>query len=159
MGVGDNGLGIRPSAIASDSTSTYVYVTDATNGIVVSYSIASGVLTKISDTPTGNQPSAITADPAFGYIYVANAQDGTLNAYSIGTGGALTNLGTYVTGLDPVAIGIDPSKNHYLYTANYLGNNVSGFEVSSTGGTLINSQNSPYTANAQPTAVAAISHK
>ena len=33
-----------------------------------------------------------------------------------------------------------------------------GFELSPTDGTLLNSQNSPYTANAQPTAVAAIPH-
>jgi hypothetical protein len=64
--------------------------------------------------------------------------------------------------LQPVAIGIDPSTNHFLYTANFLGTTVngtvSGFELSSTAGTLINSQNSPYNANALPTAVAAIPH-
>jgi hypothetical protein len=58
----------------------------------------------------------------------------------------------------PVAIGIDPSSNHFLYTANFLGNNVSGFQLNSTDGTLLNTQRSPYTANAQPTAVAAIPH-
>jgi hypothetical protein len=61
-----------------------------------------------------------------------------------------------------VAIGIDPSTNHFLFTANYLGNgvngSVSGFELSPTAGTLVNSESSPYTSNAQPTAVAAISH-
>jgi 6-phosphogluconolactonase len=152
--------GIHPSAVASDSTGSYVYVADQTGDEVLGYSVNSGALVQLSGSPfaAGNQPSAITADPASGYVYVANAQDGTVNAYSIGATGALTNLGTYVTGLDPVAIGIDPSKNHFLYTANYLGNNVSGFELE-TGGTLINSMNSPYTANAQPTAVAAITHK
>jgi len=76
--------------------------------------------------------------------------------------GELTSLGIYATGEQPVAIGIDPSTNHFLYTANYLGNGVvgtvSGFQSSPTTGTLVNSQNSPYTANAQPTAVAAVSH-
>ena len=164
MGVGDMGLGIHPSAIASytTSTSTYIYVTDSTNGIVVSYSIASGVLTKISDTPAGDQPSAIVVDPMYAYVYVANSLDSTVTAYSIGSSGALTSLGAYATGTQPVAIGIDPSTNHFLFTANYLGNGVvgtvSGFELSTTTGTLVNSQNSPYTANAQPTAVAAISH-
>ncbi len=161
MGVGDMGLGIHPSAIASDYSSTYIYVTDSTNGIVVSYSIASGVLTKISDTPTGNQPSAIVVDPVYPYVYVANSLDSTVTAYSMSSG-ELTSLGTYATGTQPVAIGIDPSTNHFLYTANYLGNGVvgtvSGFQLSPTAGTLVNSQNSPYTANAQPTAVAAIPH-
>ena len=48
--------------------------------------------------------------------------------------------------------------NQYLFTANFLGNTVSGFQLNATDGTLLNSQNSPYTANANPTAVAAIPH-
>jgi len=163
MGVGAKGLGIHPSAIASDSTSTYVYVTDATNGIVVSYSVASGVLTKISDTPAGNQPSAIVVDSLYPYAYVANALDGNVEAYSI-SNGVLSFLGgsatpvTYSADAQPVAIGIDPSTNHFLFTANFLGNTVSDFELSATTGTLINTQRSPYTSNAQPTAVTAVPH-
>ena len=162
MGVGGSGLGIRPTAIASDPTSAYVYVTDSTNSIVVSYSVASGVLTLVADTPTGSQPSAVVADPAYPFVYVANSLDNTVTAYSANSG-ELTSLGTYPTGEQPVAIGIDPSTNHFLYTANFLGSNasgtVSGFELSPTAGTLVNSQNSPYISNAQPTAVAAIPHQ
>ena len=168
MGVGANGLGIRPTAIASDSTSTYVYVTDSTNGTVVSYSFASGVLTKISDTPTGNQPSAIVVDSLYPYAYVANSTDGNVEAYSISSSGALTYLGgsstpvTYAAGIDPVAMGIDPSTHHFVFTANFnpsgLNGSVSNFELSSTTGTLVNAQNSPYTSNATPTAVASVPH-
>ena len=162
MGIGGSGLGIHPTAIASDSTSTYVYVTDSTNNIVASYSIASGTLALIGDTPTGNQPSAIVVDPAYPFAYVANSLDATVTAYSMSSGvltslGASTN-GTATTGAQPVAIGIDPSTNHFLYTVNYLGSSVSSFELSPTAGTLLNSKNSPYTANAFPTAVAAITH-
>ena len=136
-------------------------MTDFTNAIVANYSIASGALTLIGDTPTGNQPSAIVVDPEYPFAYVANSLDDTVTAYSM-TSGVLTSLGTYATGLEPVAIGIDPSTNHFLFTANYLGSSingtVSGFELSPTAGTLVNSENSPYKANAQPTAVAAISH-
>ncbi|MGO9339668.1 MAG: lactonase family protein [Terracidiphilus sp.] len=160
--------GVHPSAIASDSTSTYVYVTDMTSGQVLGFAVSSGVLTPLSSGangtnqfPAGNQPSAIAADPQYPFIYVTNKQDSTVSAYSMSSG-TLTSLGTYATGLEPVAIGIDPSTNHFLYTANYLSNgvsgSVSGFELSTTAGTLLNSQNSPYNANAQPTAVAAIPH-
>ena len=157
--------GIHPSAIASDPSSTYVYVTDSTSGDVLGYSIQSGGLTPLTGSPfpSGSQPSGITVDPdpKYAYLYVANSLDSTVTAYSMSSG-ALTRLGSYATGLQPVAIGIDPSTNHFLYTVNYLGNTVSGtlsgFELSPTAGTLVNSQNSPYTANAQPTAVAAISH-
>ncbi len=157
MGVGGEGLGIRPSAIASDATSTYVYVTDSTNGIVVGYSVASGVLTKIGDTPTGNQPSSVVVDPSYPYVYVANSEDGTVTAYSMSSG-VLTSIGTYATGLQPVAIGIDPSTNHFLFTVNFLGNTVSDFELSTTEGTLLEAQFSPFPTNAQPVAVAAIPH-
>ena len=156
-----------PSAIASDPSSSYVYVTDVYNGKVLGYSVASGglltPLLPVNTFPTGNQPSAIIIDPhpAYPYVYVANAVDSTVWAYSM-SGGELTSIGTYGTGLEPVAMGIDPSTNHFLYIANYLGNTafgtVSGFELSPTAGTLINSENSPYTANSQPTAVAAIPH-
>jgi len=164
MGVGDHGLGIRPSAIASyiNNNVVYLYVTDSTNGIVISYSVASGVLTKISDTPTGNQPSAIVVDSSYPYAYVANTVDGTVSAYSIGSGGTLTRIGTYAVGIQPVAIGVDPSTYHFVFAANFTpgGTNgsVSDFELSATAGTLTNTQHSPYNTNANPTAVAAVPH-
>jgi DNA-binding beta-propeller fold protein YncE len=159
-------VGTCPSAIASDPSSSYVYVTDVANGKVLGYSVASGtgLLTPLSGNPfpAGDRPSAIVVDPSYPYAYVTNSLDSTVTAYSIGSSGALASLGTYATGLQPVAIGIDPSTNHFLYTVNYLGNTVSGtvsgFELSPTAGTLINSMSSPYTSNAQPTAVAAIPH-
>jgi 6-phosphogluconolactonase (cycloisomerase 2 family) len=155
--------GIHPSAITGDPSSSYIYVTDMTSGNVRGYSVASGTLSELSGSPfqAGNQPSAIVVDPSYPFIYVANSLDDTVTAYSMANG-VLTGIGSYPTGLQPVAIGIDPSTNHFLYTANYLGNaaagTLTGFQLSSTAGTLINTQNSPYTSNAQPTAVAAIPH-
>jgi 6-phosphogluconolactonase (cycloisomerase 2 family) len=151
--------GVHPSAIASDSTSAYVYVTDFTSGNVRGYSFASGLLTSLSGSPfpAGNQPTAMIVDPAYPYAYVANGLDGSVSAYSISSG-ALTRIGTYAAGIQPVAMGIDPSANHFLFTANFLGSNVSDFELSATAGTLIDTQLSPYTSNANPTAVAAVPH-
>jgi DNA-binding beta-propeller fold protein YncE len=155
--------GTHPSAMASDPSSSYVYVTDSTNGTILGYTVKAGLLTPLggSPFPAGSQPSAIVIDSAYPYLYVANMLDSTVTAYSMSSG-ALTRLGSYATGLQPVAMGIDPSTNHFLYTANFLGNTVSGtisgFELSSTAGTLVNSQRSPYTANALPTAVASIPH-
>ena len=156
--------GTCAAAIASDPSSSYVYVTDSVNNEVHAYSVAAGtgLLTSLgSPVNSGNQPSAIVVDPAYSYVYVANALDSTVTAYSMSEG-ALTNLGTYTTGSEPVAIGIDPSTNHFLFTANYLGSgisgNVSGFELSPTAGTLLTSKSSPYNSNALPTAVAAIPH-
>ena len=152
--------GVQPSAIASDSSSTYVYVTDYASGNVRGYTVASrGALTALSGSPfpAGNQPTAVVVDPSYQYAYVANSLDATVTAYSMSSGN-LTSIGTYATGLQPVAMGIDPSTNHFLYTANFLDNTVSGFELSITAGTLLDAQFSPYTTNAQPVAVAAIPH-
>jgi 6-phosphogluconolactonase (cycloisomerase 2 family) len=151
--------GIHPSAIASDSNS-HIYVTDSKNGDVRAFTIASGALSELSGSPfaAGNQPSAIVVDPLYPFAYIANAQDGNISAYSIGSNGALASIGTFATGTQPVAIGIDPSTSHFLFTANFLGSNISDFELNSTTGTLINAQHSPYTSNALPTAVAAIPH-
>ena len=166
--IGSNGLtalnggvpvaaGIHPSAIASDPTGSYIYVTDAAAGEVLGFSVQSGALTPLGSAAAGAQPSALIVDPSGGFLYVANSLDATVSAYSINAG-ALTRVDSYSTGLQPVAIGIDPSQQHYLYTINFLGGNVSGFQVDSTNGSLINTQGSPYHANALPTAMAAIPH-
>ncbi len=152
--------GVKPSAIASDPTSTYVYVTDFSGGDVFGYNAKSGSLAPLGGSPfhAGNQPSAVVVDTAYPYAYVTNSQDSNVTAYSISSTGALSSIGTYATGLQPIAIGIDPSTEHFLYTINFLDNTVSGFELSATDGTLLDSQLSPYASNDQPTAVAAIPH-
>ncbi|MGH9599227.1 MAG: hypothetical protein ACRD27_05150 [Terracidiphilus sp.] len=151
--------GTQPSSVASDPTSSYLYATDYAKGDVLGYSTASGVLSRLSGSPflAGNQPTAIAIDPSFPYMYVTNSLDANVTGYSM-SNGELTSVGTYATGLDPVAVGIDPSTNHYLYSVNFLGNNVSGWELSQTDGTLVNAQYSPFDTDAQPTAVAAIPH-
>jgi 6-phosphogluconolactonase (cycloisomerase 2 family) len=155
--------GVHPSAIASDSTSTYVYATDSASGNIRGYSFTSGFLTQLSGSPfpAGDQPSAIVIDSIYPYAYVANSMDGNVTAYSTSSG-ALTRIGTYAAGIDPVAMGIDPSNNHFVFTANFNPSGVSGtvsdFELISTNGTLVNTQLSPYTSNALPTAVAAVPH-
>ena len=151
--------GRKPSAVASDRTGSYLYVTDFGNADVLAYSISSGVLTPLSGSPfpAGNQPSAIVVNPTYPYVYVANSLDATVTAYSE-SNGALSRLGSFSTGLNPVAIGIDPSTNRFLYTANFLGDNVNDYLLSTGDGSLLNAQHSPYGASANPTAVAAIPH-
>jgi 6-phosphogluconolactonase len=151
--------GTHPSAITSDPSGTYLYVTDLAQGNILGFAINSGNLTPLSGSPyaAGGQPAAIAVDATGKFVVVANSQDSTVTTYSI-SGGSLTPAGTFATGLQPVAIGIDPSLNQYMYTANFLGNTVSGFELNPTTGALLNTQFSPFKANAEPTAVAAIPH-
>jgi DNA-binding beta-propeller fold protein YncE len=151
--------GVQPSAVASPSGGGYLYVADAAQNEIIAFQINNGLLTPLPGSPfaSGLTPGAIAIDASGKYAYVANSQDSNVTAYSISSG-ALVRLGSYATGTQPVAIGIDPSLNQYLYTANFLGNTVSGFQLSATDGSLLISQGSPFTANAQPTAVAAIPH-
>ena len=71
--------GVKPSAIASDAASAYVYVTDFASGNVQGFTVASGNLTPLAGSPfpAGNQPSAIVVDPSYPYAYVANSLDAT----------------------------------------------------------------------------------
>jgi 6-phosphogluconolactonase (cycloisomerase 2 family) len=151
--------GAQPSAIASAPGGSVIYVADSASNNVLAYSANAGVLTPVggSPFPTGNAPAAVVVDTTGNHVFVANSLDSNLTVYSSASG-VLSSLGTYTTGTQPVAIGIDPSLNEYLYTANFLGNSVTGFQVNASTGALLNSQESPYGANANPTAVAAIPH-
>jgi len=158
--------GVQPTAIASDPSSTFVYATDLIKGNVLGYKVSAS-LTPLAGSPfpAGNQPSAIVVNPSYPYVYVANSLDSNVEAYSYSTSsGQLSFLGgsstpvTYATGVQPVAIGIDPSTEHFVYTLNFLNNTISDFEASTSSGTLLVAQDSPFAVSAQPTAVAAIPH-
>lgn len=152
--------GVKPLAVSVDGAGKYLYAADYTGNQVLGFSISSGVLTALNGSPyvAGNGPAAIVVDPAYDFVYVANSTDSNVTAYSMSSG-VLTRVATYASGSDPVAIGIDPSTHHFLYTANFLGSNVSGWMLSTTDGTLVVSQGSPFSSNAEPTAVAAVPHK
>lgn len=152
-------VGIRPSAVAGDASGAYLYITDSVQNVVYGFTINGGSLAALggSPFPTGSQPTAIVVDATSKFAIVANGQDSNVGVYSISSG-SLSRLGTYTTGTQPVAIGIDPSLNQYVFTANFLGNNVSGFQLNLTDGSLLNSQFSPSASNANPTAVAAVTH-
>ena len=152
--------GVQPSSLASDPSGTYVYATDSATATILGYAIGASGLTPPSGNPfpTGNQPASIVIDATGKFAMVAEAQDSSVSTYAI-NGGALNRIASFATGVQPVAVGIDPNMNRYIYTANFLGNNVSGFALDSNSGSLVNTQFSPFAANANPTAVAAIPHK
>jgi 6-phosphogluconolactonase (cycloisomerase 2 family) len=151
--------GAQPSAVTTDATGAYLYAPDFVNNKILGFSISAGVLAPLSGSPypAGTAPSAIAVSPAYNYAFVTNSTDSNITVYSIANG-ALTRLGSYAVGLQPVAIGVDPSTARYVFTANFLGNNVSGYQLQKLDGSLLLSQGTPYPSNNQPTAVAAIPH-
>ena len=160
--------GVKPSALASDPTNRFVYVTDFASNQLIGFGIHSGnMLTFLINGPfkTGSQPSSVAIDPRGRYMYVSNALDSSVSAYVIdlsnGTPSSAVNTtgsSTNSTDTQPENIAIDPALGRFVYTANYLGNSVSGFQLDPNTGTLKPTQSTPYPSGFQPTALAIVPH-
>jgi 6-phosphogluconolactonase (cycloisomerase 2 family) len=161
--------GIKPTAIATDPTNRFAYVTDYASNQLIGYAIlSSSTLSFLPSGPyrTGDEPTAITIDPRGKFIYVTNSLDSTVSPYEIdlATGAPSVTVNSTATGgsnstdTEPVAITVDPALGRFVYTANYLGNSVSGFRLDSTSGSLSLTQSTPYPTGAKPTAVIGIPH-
>jgi 6-phosphogluconolactonase (cycloisomerase 2 family) len=160
--------GVKPSAITSDPVNRFVYVTDFASNELIGYSIQTGgVLNFLVNGPfkTGNQPSSIVVDPRGIYIYVSNSLDSSITGYSIalptGTPSAIVNSNSslvYATDTQPVGITVDPALGRFVYTANHLGNSVSGFRLDPNTGVVTITQATPYPTGANPTALVLVPH-
>jgi 6-phosphogluconolactonase len=150
-------LGSQPQALTSDSASNFLYVADKQTNQISTFSVTSGTPSLVATTPTGNQPSALTLAENDSFLYVASSIDANVTAYTVSSG-SLTQIGTYASDVNPVAIIADPRHIGFLYTVNFLGNSLSGYQINSTSGTLINTKKSPYASTVQPTAIAGIPH-
>lgn len=160
--------GVKPSAVVSDPTDRFVYVTDFASNQLIGYGIHSGsVLNFLINGPfrTGNEPQAVAIDPRGKYMYVANALDSSVSAYVIdlatGTPAAAVNpTGSSINSTDtqPLAIAVDPALGRFVYTANFIGDSVSGFRLDPNAGNLTPAQATPYPSDAKPTAIAIVPH-
>ncbi len=160
--------GVKPSALVADPTSRFVYVTDFAQDQLIGYGVYTGyALEFLVNGPykSGGQPASVKIDPRGKFMYVANSLDSTVTAYVIdlttGTPSTAVNAtGTQNNNTDtqPVAIGVDPALGRYVYTANYLGNSISGFRLDPTAGTLKQTQATPYPTGQKPTALLIVPH-
>lgn len=160
--------GVKPSGIAADPTSRFVFITDFASNQLIGFGIqSSGLLNFLINGPfrTGAEPSGVAIDPRGIYMYVSNTLDSSVSAYVIdlntGTPSAAINptgSATNATDTQPVAIAIDPALGRFVYTANFLGNSISGFQLDPNAGTLKQSQSTPYPADLHPTALVLAPH-
>jgi 6-phosphogluconolactonase (cycloisomerase 2 family) len=160
--------GIKPTALTSDPTNRFVYVTDFASNELIGYTVQSGsVLDFMVNGPfkTGNEPSAIAIDPRGLYIYVSNALDSSVTSFviSLSTGtpsAAVNTTGSSINATDtqPEAILVDPAIGRFVYTANHLGNSVSGFVLNATTGTIKPTLSTPYPTGDAPSALASVPH-
>jgi 6-phosphogluconolactonase (cycloisomerase 2 family) len=160
--------GVKPSAVTSDLANAYVYVTDFPSNELIGYSIESGsTLNFLINGPfkTGNEPTAITIDPRDEYIYVSNSLDSTVIGYTLtrttGTPSTLAyNPGSASNQTDtqPVSIAVDPALGRFVFTANHLGNSISGFRLVPDTGVLSTTLATPFPTGDAPTALAIVPH-
>jgi 6-phosphogluconolactonase (cycloisomerase 2 family) len=160
--------GVKPSGITADPVSRFIYVTDFASNQLIGYSIQnSGSLNFLVNGPfrTGNQPSAIAIDPRGKFIYNANSLDSSIGGYTIslptGTPSAIvstSSVSVFNTDTAPAAIALEPAIGRFIYTANYLGNSVSGFRYDPSNGAVTPTQATPYPSGANPTALAIVPH-
>jgi 6-phosphogluconolactonase (cycloisomerase 2 family) len=160
--------GVKPSGITGDPVNRFVYVTDFASNELIGYTIQSGgVLNFLVNGPfkTGNEPSGIVVDPRGIYIYISDSLDSSINGYNIslptGTPSSIVNSNSssvYATDTQPVAITIEPALGRFVYTANHLGNSVSGFRLDPSTGVITQTQATPYPTGANPTALVSVPH-
>jgi 6-phosphogluconolactonase len=160
--------GVKPSSLAADPTNRFVYVTDFASNQLIGYGIQSGNILKfLINGPfrTGNQPQSVAIDPRGKYMYVANSLDSSVSAFVIdlatGTPSSAVNTtgsGTNNTDTQPVSIAVDPALGRFVFTANFLGDSVSGFRLDPNAGTLQPTQATPYPSDHKPTALVVVPH-
>jgi 6-phosphogluconolactonase (cycloisomerase 2 family) len=160
--------GVKPSALISDPTNRFLYVTDFASNEVIGYTIQDGsTLNFLINGPfkTGNEPNSIAIDPRGKYIYISNGLDSTVSAYVLdlttGTPSAAVNTTgsqTNATDTTPVAVLVDPALGQFVYTANQQGDSISGFNLNPNTGALQPTQSTPYPTGDAPAALAAVPH-
>jgi 6-phosphogluconolactonase len=160
--------GVKPSGIVVEPTGRFIYVTDFASSQMIAYGVYTGFgLNFLQNGPfrTGNEPVGIAVDQRGKFLYTANAVDSSVSAFvidlptgtpssAVNTTGAATNS----TDTQPSAIFVEPALSRYVYTANYLGNSVSGFRIDPTAGTLKPTQATPYPTGSKPTAIVLVPH-
>jgi len=160
--------GVKPSTLTSEPTNRFVYVTDFASNELIGYDVVSDEgLSLIPSSPfkTGSEPTAIVVDPRALYIYIADSLSSNVSPYSIalstGTPSAIVNVSgsaSTTTDTEPVSILVDPALGRFVYTANFLGNSVSGFQINPNTGAISYTQATPYPTGLNPSAIVAVPH-
>lgn len=156
--------GVVPSAIAVDSTSSFVYVTDQVANEIYGYNIArstTGALTAMPSSPfaTGAFPVSIIVDPRAEYVYTANSNAATVSAFTINRAtGSLSGAAgsTFTAHSGTNCVTIDPNLGQYLYASNYVTGNVDGAQLNSKTGVLSAVANTPFPSGGLPSCLVAV---
>lgn len=145
--LGVSGGASNPAQIAIDPTGTWVFVTDATNGVVSVFQVQGNGLALISLTTATSSPAtglvyATTTSASF--LFVANPNANTVTTYLFNTTtGVLTPTATTTGFNGPAGLAVDnPSSAGFLFVTNQSNGTVSGFSIDPASGALTSAGNS-----------------
>jgi 6-phosphogluconolactonase len=144
-----------------DTPGKFLYATDHGNNQVASFSIqSSGALAAVAGSPfaAGTQPVMATINSTGTFLYVANQGSNNVSAYKVSagvptqvSGSPFATAGTGVINpTHPAFLVIDPT-NAFLFVADQGTQDIAGFNIKSTDGTLTMVTNSPFGQTVAPT--------
>lgn len=157
-------VGVAPEFLTTDTAGKFLFVSNSTSGTISVFAIdpTSGVLTAVAGSPfTAVACSTASAHrlkpfvhPNGAFLYLPDCVANSVRVFSIGSNGALSPLGSFLTGgLDPITVQGDPNGK-FLYAVNFGSNDISAFTINSTTGALTAVPNSPFAAGTMPTNIA-----
>src|SRR5262249_48280635 len=147
----------NPASGTVDPTGRFIYVANEGSGNISGYTISasSGALAPISGSPfaAGTFPVSVAVDPSGRFVYVTNGISDDVSVYMISaTTGALTAVGTVRARGGPTSIALTSGTSpvtitpRFAYVANRASNNISGYTISASSGTLTPIPGSPFAA-------------
>jgi 6-phosphogluconolactonase len=164
-----------PCSATAAPTTENLYVTDSVNNVVLNYSVLStGGLMPVptATTPgasTGTLPSGVAIDPCNRFAYVANGISNSVSAYTICS---IANLNSqppcpsppdfslheitgspYPSGDAPGPMAVNPYGG-FLYVVDTGSNQISGYEISASKGTLTSFGGAPVVTGSGPNSIA-----
>ena len=144
-----------PNGLAMDPLAGFLYVSTAygNSGDVEGFSIdaVTGALTPLAGSPFASLiATGLQVHPSGKYVYVSDEVNG-IRAFSInGMGGLAEIAGSpFAAGNEPFGVSIERA-GRFLYSANFVSNDVSGFSVDANTGNLSPVPGSPFAVGAGP---------
>jgi len=144
-----------PNGLAIDPGGAFLYVSAAygNSGDVEGFSInaMTGALTPMAGSPFASfLATGLKVHPSGKYIYVSDEVNG-IRGFSIDGMGALAEIAgsPFAAGNEPFGVSLD-FQGKFLYTANFVSNDVSGFTVDANTGKLSPVPGSPFVVGVTP---------
>jgi 6-phosphogluconolactonase len=144
-----------PNGLAIDPGGSFLYVSTlfGNSGDVEGFSInaTTGALTAMAGSPFASfLATGLKVHPSGKYIYVSDETNG-IRAFSINGMGALAEIAgsPFAAGNEPFGVSVDLG-GRFLYTANFVSNDVSGFSIDTNTGKLSPVPGSPFVVGATP---------